>query len=91
MVSVQDLHNDLRAAANAPGREALLQKLRVALTPRRADKAPIAPAAPAAPAQPAFRFGAPPASVGFGGAAASSFGGSPPASHLFHNKPGTGG
>ena len=42
MVSVQDLHNDLRAAANAPGREALLQKLRVALTPRRADKAPIA-------------------------------------------------
>ena len=86
---VEDLHKELHApGATAADKERTLGKLRRALTPRRADKAPIAPAAPAAPAQPAFRFGAPPASAGFGGAAASSFGGSPP---VFHNKPGTGG
>ena len=81
---VEDLHKELHApGATAADKERTLDKLRRALTPRRADKAPAPPVfGQATPAPPAF---------GIGFAASSSFGGSPPASHLFHNKPGTSG
>ena len=62
----EELHKALHAdGATATDRAELLRKLRRALTPRRANKAPtIAPAAPAAPqAMPAFG-GAPLANAG---------------------------
>ena len=79
----EELHKALHAdGATATDRAELLRKLRRALTPRRADKAPAPPVfGQATPAPPAF---------GIGFAASSSFGGSPPASHLFH-KPGASG
>ena len=63
---VEDLHKDLHAAgATASDRERALHKLRNALTPRRADKAPtIAPAAPAAPQVMPVFGGAPLANAG---------------------------
>ena len=74
---VEDLHKELHApGATAADRERTLGKLRRALTPRRADKAPtIAPAAPAAPQTMLAFGGAPPANASVFGSSSSS---SPP-------------